>query len=92
MNDILASGEGLCNDSEVMDKVIRNYLILYAHQEAMHMRELKEARKYFTLLNNCFKACGGKTMTGTCNLCNGGTLVESRRFDTYKPSNCGCGR
>lgn len=90
MDDILSMGESLCDNSEVTDKLIRNYLILYAHQEAMHLRELPEARKYFTLLQNCFTKCG--PVKTACNLCNGGTLIESRRYDTYKPSNCGCGK
>lgn len=92
MDDILAmgSGEKICEDSELTDRIIRNYLILYAHQEAMHMHEIYEARKYFTFLNKCFNKCSTlKTMTGSCKLCNGGTLVETVRFNTYKPS-CGC--
>ena len=91
MNDILSMGADLCNNSDVTDRLIRNYLILYAHQEAMHMRELPEARKYFTLLQNCFSNCGEGQVT-SCKLCNGGTLTEYRRYDTYKPSNCGCGK
>ena len=57
MNDILSMGESLCDNSEAMDRLIRNYLILYAHQEAMNLRELPEARKYFTLLQKCFTHC-----------------------------------
>lgn len=91
MEDILSMGSDLCDNSNVTDKLIRNYLILYAHQEAMHMRELSEARKYFTLLQKCFSNCGGNQVT-SCKVCNGGTLTEYRRYDTYKPSNCNCGR
>ena len=91
MNDILSMGQNLCENSEVMDKLIRNYLILYAHQEAMHLRELTDARKYFTLLQNCFSTCG-ETQKTTCSLCNGSTLTEYVRSNTYKPSNCNCGK
>lgn len=92
MNDILSMGNGekICEDADATDNLIRNYLILYAHQEAMHMHELEEARKYFTFLNKCFSNCGtSKTMNGYCHLCNGGVIAESVRFNTYKPS-CGC--
>ena len=94
--DILSAagsdGQGLCGNDEVMDRVIRNYLILYAHQEAMHLHYLDDARKYFTLLQRCFSVCGGEPqfMGGSCKLCNGGSLTEFVRFDTYKPISCGC--
>lgn len=92
MDDILTLGEKVCGDDEVMDRVIRNYLILYAHQEAMHLHYLDDARRYFTLLSKCFSICGDgsrRYASATCNLCNGGVLTESVRLPMYKPS-CGC--
>lgn len=94
MDDILTLGEKVCGDDEVMDRVIRNYLILYAHQEAMHLHYLDDARRYFTLLSKCFSTCGDgnrRYAGATCNLCNGGVLTESVRLPMYKPS-CGCKR
>ena len=82
MNDILSLGAELCNNTEVQDRVIRNYLILYAHQEAMKLRELQEAKKYFSLLTKCFTNCN-KTYN-RCSACG------NDNYSTYKPSNCGC--
>lgn len=92
MHDILNMGNGkdICVDSKASDELIRNYLILYAHQEAMKLRELQDAKKYFDMLNKCFTLCGEHKTP--CSVCSGGTLLDPSRFNTYKPSSCGCGR
>jgi hypothetical protein len=83
MKDIVAMGEDLCGNSESLDRLIRNYLILYAHQEALKLRELADAKKYSTLLQSCFTTCGSGD--NTCHVCN-----TCSQYPTYKPSNCGC--
>lgn len=80
MKDILSVGESICSNDEVQDRVIRNYLILYAHQEAMNFRELADAKKYFDILSKCFSKCGE---SNSCQSCNS-------NYTIYKPSNCGC--
>lgn len=95
-DDILAmrdSGECGCVNDDKMDRVIRNYLILYAHQESLHLKRLDEAKRYFRMMQNCFNGCSAtsKRMITSCTTCNGGTLIESVRYDNNKPS-CGCKR
>lgn len=80
MDDILKLGTDLCKDSDVQDEIIRNYLILYAHQEAMKLRELSDAKKYFSILKKCFSNCGTRKGCSTCGA----------NYPTYKPNNCGC--
>ena len=82
MDDILNLGTSLCKDSDQQDDVIRNYLILYAHQEAMKLRELSDAKKYFNLLQKCFTSCN--TKNSGCSTCG------TSGYPTYKPNNCGC--
>ena len=47
-------------NSDIQDRVIRNYLILYGHQQALIREDYHdESVKLFNLLNNCFKKCSG---------------------------------
>jgi len=80
MDSILKLGTDVCGDSDIQDEVIRNYLILYAHQEAMKLRELSDAKKYFSILKKCFSNCGAHKGCSTCGA----------NYPTYKPNNCGC--
>lgn len=57
---VLLDGVIGSNKCEITDDVIRNYLILYAHQMAMDLRELDDATMYFKLITNNFNNCGGK--------------------------------
>ena len=91
MDDILKIGTDLCTNEKVQDELIRNYLILYAHREAMNMKEPQEAKKYFTLLQNCFNGKCGNKHKG-CSVCGGKDASKYIIQETYKPSNCGCRR
>lgn len=84
MDDIFALGSQ-CLDEEVQNRVIRNYLMLYAHQEALHLKQIDEAKKWFSYIKNCFKSpCDNKKDRNgvDCGCQN----------PAPKPSNCGCGQ
>lgn len=56
-----------CIDNDILDKVIRNYLILYAHQEAMNLDYIDEAEHWFNLTKNCFNSCKSNNCGEPCN-------------------------
>lgn len=77
-----------CTDSEVLDDIIRKYLILYAHQEALRYKLPEEAIKYFHMMDNCFNPCKGHGRNVSCG-CGCGT----KPVQMPKPkSSCGCSR
>lgn len=55
----------------VSNEVIKNYLILYGHQEALAEGDLKNAKELYKLLHKCFSKCGNIERTSKCN-CNAG--------------------
>ena len=56
MDDIL-SLDVKCVDKTIQDRVIRNYLILYAHEQALRLNLVDEAYRWFKILKNCFSPC-----------------------------------
>lgn len=53
--------DGLLNSdpcSEISDDIIKKYLILYGHQQAMWFKQLDAAKEFYALMTNCFKKCG----------------------------------
>lgn len=47
-----------CSNKESYDRLIKNYLILYAHQEAMRLNHIYDALYFYNILLNNFKKCG----------------------------------
>lgn len=93
IDDIVAFDTSKCADSEVQDRVIRNYLILYAHQEALHLGYIDEATKWFRMIQQCFtgKCGGGKDRNGKYSGCGCGKSLP--HYEMPKPHNdCGCRR
>ena len=60
MDDIL-SLNAKCVDKTIQDRVIRNYLILYAHQQAMQLNLIDEAYRWFKIIRNCFSPCANNS-------------------------------
>ena len=54
--DYVLNTENKC--FEVSDDAIRNYLILYGHQQALQQYDLETAEMYFKLIHNHFDKCG----------------------------------
>ena len=52
----------------VSDDVIRNYLFLYGHVQAMEHRHFETAQEYFKVLVRRFHKCGSKHDKCACNL------------------------
>ena len=53
---------------KLSDEVIRNYLILYAHQVALQDGNEDLAWEYFKMLDNCFNRCGkDHSHVSSCN-------------------------
>lgn len=54
--------DGIINPGDrcttISDEVIRNYIILYAHLQALDKREYDEALLYFKMINSHFDNCG----------------------------------
>lgn len=68
---ILKLNTGCVNPSEY-EGLVRNYMFLYAHIEAMRLNRLFEAEKFYDLIINLFVNCGPTTRTlvpinKTCN-------------------------
>lgn len=53
MNDVLTMGD--CG--EPSSDLMRNYMILFAHQEAMRLSKIEEAKKYYKILAKKFNSC-----------------------------------
>lgn len=66
---------------EISDELIRKYLLLYAHQSAMSVRDLDMAELYFKFIANCFHTCPTECVCG----CNSVTQSAPRK------SGCNCG-
>lgn len=89
-DDILAL-DAKCVDKESQDRVIRNYMILYAHQEAMKLGLYDEAVKWFHMMDNCFTGrCKGFDKRNGSTDCGCGTSKPVERPCPPKP--CGCKR
>lgn len=84
IDDIIAL-DSRCLDGDVQDRVIRNYLMLYAHQEALKLKLIDEAEKWFSYIKTCFNNCGQHDRNGADCGC-------SQKISAPAPSNCGCGR
>lgn len=73
-----------CTDDEILNRVIRNYMILYAHQEALHLGNISDAERWFDMMANCFSGrCAGTNSQPGCG-CGCKTVK-------VEPS-CGCGK
>ena len=61
-----------CVDATTYDTLMRNYMILYAHQEAMRLERYTEAEYFYGIIWNLFDNCGGSQRSGTLitNPCN----------------------
>lgn len=82
MRDIKAL-DAKCMDEEIQNRVIRNYLILYAHQEALHHQEVKEAVRWFNMMKNCFSGlCESPHEGPDCGCGHHRAPIEH--------NNCGC--
>lgn len=84
MDDVL-SLQAACTDKDAQDRVIRNYLILYAHQEALRLGYIDDAVKWFKLLSNCFGRCTNSNNRNN-NISCGCTPTPSISVN----NNCGC--
>lgn len=87
MDDVL-SLDAKCGNSEALDNLSRNYMILMAHQMAMNFGYEDEAMRYFNMLSNCFKKCASKcrNVGSTCG-CGTQPIVKPK-----KTTGCGCGK
>lgn len=61
-----------CITPETYDTLMRNHMILYAHQEAMRLERYTEAEYFFGIIWNLFDNCtgsarGGSMITNPCN-------------------------
>jgi len=61
-----------CVEDDEYEALIRNHMILYAHQEAMRLERYTEAEYFYGIIWNLFDNCGGSTRSGTMitNPCN----------------------
>ncbi|MFZ4724416.1 MAG: hypothetical protein ACOYMD_03145 [Paludibacter sp.] len=61
-----------CIDDTTYDTLMRNHMILYAHQEAMRLERYTEAEYFYGIIWNLFSNCGGSTRAGSLvtNPCN----------------------
>lgn len=91
MDDIL-SLDAKCSDKETQDRVIRNYLILYAHQEALRLGYIDEATKWFNMIANCFTGRCGKSKKRNVNEGCGCKALYSNKPKPQPQFNCGCHR
>jgi hypothetical protein len=49
----------------VSDDVVKKYLMLYGHQQALQAREIEIAKEYFKLMYNGFSKCGSVSRSGS---------------------------
>jgi len=61
-----------CIDDETYNALLRNHMILYAHQEAMRLERYTDAEYFYGIIWNLFDHCGGYirgvfTLTNPCN-------------------------
>jgi len=78
---------------KVSDDIIRIYLILYAHQEAMRLGHFSDALLYFNMINSNFNRCGNFVRSGSgpsCG-CQGSGIVKISSHKSGGAS-CGCGK
>lgn len=96
MDELINQKEGDC--SGISDTAIRNYLIMYAHQEALRLGHLTDAFLYFDMINNNFSKCG--TFNRSCNNsggqsscgCSSRIQVKKSGGSSSSSSSCGCGK
>lgn len=71
LNSILVL-TGCCIDETTYDALLRNHMILYAHQEAMRLERYTEAEYFYGIIWNLFTNCGGSARAGSMitNPCN----------------------
>lgn len=84
--------DGLINEpgcAGIPDDVVRNYLILFAHQEAMRLGHISDAILYFNMINNNFTKCGNFERSGKGPSCGCGGSPK-REIVVKKPTSCGC--
>lgn len=87
MDDILAF-DTKCADKDIQDRVIRNYLILCAHEEALKLGLLDEAKKWFQMMENCFTGrCKHSIDRNNNSGCGCGSV---RHEHHHHHSGCGC--
>lgn len=89
MDDIL-SLQAKCADKEIQDRVIRNYLMLYAHQEALRLGYIDEATKWFNLIDNCFTGICKKSKSRDVRVDCGCKSTSQTRKPIEHHTNCGC--
>lgn len=85
--------DGLINEpgcAGIPDDVVRNYLILFAHQEAMRLGHISDAILYFNMINNNFTKCGNFERSGKGPSCGCGG--SPKREIVVKTSSCGCSK
>lgn len=91
--DEVINSTGVCD--KVSDQAIRNYLILFAHQEALRLGHKEDAILYFNMINNNFNRCGTFARQGSGPKCgcqsNAGASV-SRPSVSSRGASCGCGK
>lgn len=96
MDELINQKDGNC--SGISDTAIRNYLIMYAHQEALRLGHLTDAFLYFDMINNNFSKCG--TFNRSCNNsggqsscgCSSRIQVKKSCGSSSSSSSCGCGK
>lgn len=76
-----------CNCYKLDEDLERNFMFLYAHQEAMQMGRISEAVKFYSALYKNFNKCGPKPgdRIGTACVCQTRPVQPVH----YK-NNCGC--
>lgn len=59
--DLIISFTNCCISQTQYDNLDRNYMILYAHQEAMRLERYTEAKYFYNIIWNLFVNCGPTT-------------------------------
>jgi len=56
--DLVMSFTNCCISDTQYDNLDRNYMILYAHQEAMRLERYNDAKYFYSIIWNLFVSCG----------------------------------
>ena len=84
-----------CDCYKVDEDLERNFMFLYAHQEAMQMNRIAEATKFYTALYKNFNKCGPINRIGTpcnCQTRPSRPVAPGYGIKAEAPKGCGCGK
>lgn len=72
LKDYILNLDLLCNNPDDYNTLLRNYMFLYAHTEAMRLERFDDAEMLYDILKKSFSKCGYKRSDGfrILNTCN----------------------